>query len=704
MLDKRRINGPPGGTKPPVFASVLPADEGAARPKRSRKAKELRKIFLKTGLTPSASGSAYLELAIPTSPSHSKTLTPSSSSLKLTCTVHGPKPLPRSAAFSPNLVLSTHVKFAPFASRHRRGYLRDTSERDLGVHLETALRGAIIGERWPKSGLDVTITILEGEDDHWWGDAPSSASSGTYGWGMMNVLAGCITVASAAIADARIDCLGLVSGGVSAIVADGDNKGKGKGVDSEMQEAEGTQDRSLILDPNPSEHKDIVSMCVVGYIPSRDEMTELWLKGDIPVVSTDGGQGGHLSHEALIDGAVDAARAAQAVLVEAVRESAERFANRISQPPGPAAGDDDEPPSDGMPSKIQLDVNLWFLYLCLQKSDYKTIDFNAVGNEANLNPPAARMRFTRLRKQIESGSLAGTHGARETSTSPKKTKSAKAGKKASGKDPKEKSDPKEDPIKQEPAAMGYYNNTNEIPEVEDLDPHVKMETDEGFIGDTYGLARLYREGPGADDTDDDIPLAKKRRMASAMLGMENAPRRLSVPSQEHQEGFPQNGSMLCPPAGNNSNLTPWGPVVPVGMERPVGGRPATYDITKFGPPMDPSPKRLGPFPSIMSDNPPFPCDPVIQESHRSNPDIPAIKITDLDADTPTKDCTKQPEKTFGTVEERINHDLFGPQNAHLWLPKKKDPAVTLAPGRTRINVPVIALIEEHERRYGNGKE
>lgn len=44
MLDKRRVNGPPGGTKAPVFATVLPADEGAARPKRSRKAKELRKM------------------------------------------------------------------------------------------------------------------------------------------------------------------------------------------------------------------------------------------------------------------------------------------------------------------------------------------------------------------------------------------------------------------------------------------------------------------------------------------------------------------------------------------------------------------------------------------------------------------------------------------------------------------------------------
>ncbi|OBT62769.1 hypothetical protein VE03_07716 [Pseudogymnoascus sp. 23342-1-I1] len=63
-----------------------------------------------------------------------------------------------------------------------------------------------------------------------------------------------------------------------------------------------------------------------------------------------------------------------------------------------------------MPSKIQLDENLWFLYICLQKSDYKNIDFGAVGAVTNLKSPAARMRYTRLRRQIEGGTLIGTHG------------------------------------------------------------------------------------------------------------------------------------------------------------------------------------------------------------------------------------------------------------------------------------------------------
>ncbi|OJD19483.1 hypothetical protein AJ78_00551 [Emergomyces pasteurianus Ep9510] len=329
MADKRRINGPPGGTRPPVFASSLLSPEGPRsaaleRPVRTRKPSELRKIFLKTGLIPSASGSAYLEYQpsamLPRS--KSKTLIPPSSSLKLTCCVHGPKPLPRSAPFSPNLLLSTHVKFAPFASRRRRGYIRDVTERDLGVHLETALRGVIIGERWPKSGLDITVTILEGEDDRWWGDVLSSGPlGGIDGWGMMNVLAGCITVASAAIADARIDCIDLITGGVAAFV-ENPNVGASGGKIAPSEKEHG---QLLVLDPDPSEHQGIASACVVGYMPSRDEITELWLRGDTSNIVAGSGNAA-TSHEALIDAAVDAARGAQSVLAEAVRESAERFA------------------------------------------------------------------------------------------------------------------------------------------------------------------------------------------------------------------------------------------------------------------------------------------------------------------------------------------------------------------------------------------
>ena len=275
---------------------------------------DLHTLVLKTGVTPSASGSAYLELSASKTPKTSTAglASLSTSGLKLTCTVHGPRPLPKSAPFSPHIILTTHVKYAPFATRKRRGYLRDSSERDLGVHLETALRGVIIGDRWPKSGVEVNITILEGEEDQWWGDEKGRGSVKSGEWGMMSVLSGCITVASAAIADAGIDCVDVVSGGVAALVRGG-SPGQ-------------TNTTALVLDPVPSEHQEIVAACIVAYLPNRDEITDLWVKGDIG----HGGQGQKsASYEELADNAVQAALGSNRVLVAALKETADVKMGRL---------------------------------------------------------------------------------------------------------------------------------------------------------------------------------------------------------------------------------------------------------------------------------------------------------------------------------------------------------------------------------------
>ncbi|KAK0253239.1 3'-5'-exoribonuclease [Friedmanniomyces endolithicus] len=288
--DRRRLNPPSGGTAPPVFATV--PDAKPQRPTRTRKPDEHRKLFLRTGIVPSASGSAYYEIP-PQQQQQTGLLVPQRSSLKITCTVHGPRPLPRNAAFSPNLLLSAHVKFAPFATHNRRGYVRDASERDLGAHLETALRGVVIGERFPKSGCEVVLTILEGEEDGW-GAGGTEVKGG--GWGIMTVLAGCITAASAALVDAGIDCVDLISGGVAAVKYAGRHGGQEDGV--------------VVLDPAPSEHDgEIMAACVVGYLQSRDEVTEMWMKGDAGT-----------QVQTLIDEAVKAASLVRAVLAEAVKD------------------------------------------------------------------------------------------------------------------------------------------------------------------------------------------------------------------------------------------------------------------------------------------------------------------------------------------------------------------------------------------------
>ncbi|KAI5310575.1 3'-5'-exoribonuclease [Ascosphaera atra] len=134
------------------------------------------------------------------------------------------------------------------------------------------------------------------------------------------VLANAITVASAAIVDARVDCLGLISGGVAAVVqSQPQDDDETESARSQSQSQAQQKNLSLVLDPTPPEHSSaILAAAVVGYMPASDELTEVWLRGNIPAKKG-------LDHEALIDGAVEAARAVQAgVLGLAVLESAER--------------------------------------------------------------------------------------------------------------------------------------------------------------------------------------------------------------------------------------------------------------------------------------------------------------------------------------------------------------------------------------------
>ena len=203
------------------------------------------------------------------------------------------------------MLLTTTIKFAPFATSRRRGYLRDNAERDLAVHLETALRGVILSNRLPKSGLDVVITILEGEDDSWWSTGSQAASiQGSMPFGLMSVLAGCITAASTAIINAGIDCVDVAAGGVAALV---------------KKSSHTKQDLELVLDPCPSEHEEIVACCVVGYLKARDEITELWMRGGIPL-SAPIDATGQTDVDAIINGAIQAASAAHTVVISSLND------------------------------------------------------------------------------------------------------------------------------------------------------------------------------------------------------------------------------------------------------------------------------------------------------------------------------------------------------------------------------------------------
>lgn len=126
--------------------------------------------------------------------------------------------------------------------------------------------------------------------------------------GLMGVLAGAITCASAAVADAGIECVDLVSGGVAALVKPPQSSGS--------MDVDGANAPILVLDPSPADGYQILSAAVVGYMAGRDEVTLLWTKGSVSI--SDEEEEDEL--DLLMDGAIMAATAVRMVLNEAVKE------------------------------------------------------------------------------------------------------------------------------------------------------------------------------------------------------------------------------------------------------------------------------------------------------------------------------------------------------------------------------------------------
>ena len=172
----------------------------------------------------------------------------------------------------------------------------DPVERDLVSYLETALRSALLAERWPKSGLDVVITILDGEEE-----AAYVSNLAARDWGFMNVLSGCINVASAAIADAGVDCIDLIAANAAVSIVQRD-----------------ATRPSFLLDPCPSDGDVIQDLCVVAYSQARDEVTLVWTRTETPLIN--GRSHNTVQTEDLLNNAIEAASAVRLVIVDAVKE------------------------------------------------------------------------------------------------------------------------------------------------------------------------------------------------------------------------------------------------------------------------------------------------------------------------------------------------------------------------------------------------
>ncbi|EEB05829.2 exosomal 3'-5' exoribonuclease [Schizosaccharomyces japonicus yFS275] len=219
MTDRRRINGPAVST-PPVY-------EDHAFIKRTRDSDTCRRLFLQLGWTTKANGNAYLE----------------SGNIKIACSVFGPRPT-KTSSFHSIAKLTCELKFSPFAQTVRKSNVQDINERDFSQHIERSLAPSIMLHLYPKSSIDVYIQILESD-------------------GQLATIAAAITCASLAIANAKIDCIDIVTG-ASALYKQ--------------------PSASCIVDPEESDERDAdrsTSFMLVGYMASLGQVTEVWTEGSL---------------------------------------------------------------------------------------------------------------------------------------------------------------------------------------------------------------------------------------------------------------------------------------------------------------------------------------------------------------------------------------------------------------------------------------
>ncbi|KAI0725135.1 mRNA transport regulator 3 [Fomitopsis betulina] len=220
-FDRRRINGPEE-SHPPVFDEEDEV-ESSWKPGQSRKGRatgDIRPIYLKTGLLTQANGSAYIE----------------TERTKIACAVYGPRQS-KTTVYNENGRLNVEVKFAPFSCTRRRAPIRDAEDRSLAVQIQQALLPAVRLELLPKSTIDIFLTIIEND-------------------GIEGCIASGSVAASAALADAGVEMLGLV------IACSACSLGE-----------------EIWLDPTEQEAQSASGSLVIAGMPALGTITNVWQTG-----------------------------------------------------------------------------------------------------------------------------------------------------------------------------------------------------------------------------------------------------------------------------------------------------------------------------------------------------------------------------------------------------------------------------------------
>ncbi|KAH9946043.1 mRNA transport regulator 3 [Epithele typhae] len=221
-FDRRRINGPDEAYRPVFDLDEEEEPWKTGTPRRGRGAKDIRPIFLTTGLINQANGSAYIE----------------TEKTKIACAVYGPRQS-KNTAYNENGRLNVEVKFAPFSCTRRRVPIRDAEDRAVSVQMQQALVSAVRLELLPKSTLDIFITVIEND-------------------GIEGCIASGSVAASAALADAGVEMLGLVASCSAAVVGG-----------------------EIWLDPTEAEGKISSGTLILSGMPALDTVTSVWQSGNM---------------------------------------------------------------------------------------------------------------------------------------------------------------------------------------------------------------------------------------------------------------------------------------------------------------------------------------------------------------------------------------------------------------------------------------
>eukprot|EP00037_Helgoeca_nana_P029990 m.366161 g.366161 ORF g.366161 m.366161 type:complete len:279 (-) comp28092_c0_seq12:2147-2983(-) len=215
---------PTDGAGEAVRAGTATASASAAAARaRARPADQGRQVYAKTGVVGRARGSAYVECG----------------NTKVTVAVYGPRDLLRTREYLSIGKLDCEFKYAPFSAVERRAHVQDDEEKEAAAMVVEALATSVRLEKYPKSLIDLHVTVLE--DDG-------------------SVLAAAITCSALALADAGIEMTDLVASASVAVV-----------------------DGEPVVDPASAEEGQggAVPLLTMSYMPGFDEVCGLVQVGEV---------------------------------------------------------------------------------------------------------------------------------------------------------------------------------------------------------------------------------------------------------------------------------------------------------------------------------------------------------------------------------------------------------------------------------------